>query len=186
MPHESAPDAIRQLRDDCLERIRGGEPTASVLHDLARAVDAVVGEGGAASILFLDDAARLRNGAAPRLPRYYVEAIDGIAPDPAVGTCAAAAATGEEVVTPSFMECDRWRELGHLPLALGYVGAWSHPIRSAVNQRVLGTFGVYHRDVRGPTDRERAIVQELAMVAACALERRTCMAPAGENAAPTD
>ena len=165
---------VRRACDDCLRLLERGESFDRILVALASAADGVIGDGGAASILFLDEDARLRNGAAPRLPQYYVDAIDGIAPDPDVGTCAAAAATGEEVVTPSFLDCERWRELGHLPLALGYVGAWSHPIRSPVDDRVLGTFGVYHRDVRPPTDHERAMVRELARVAARALEGRGC------------
>lgn len=173
---------IRQACEACMDSIRRGHAFESVLHDLAAAADAVLGEGGAASILVLDDESRLRNGAAPRLPQYYIDAIDGIAPDPDVGTCAAAAATGEEIVTPSFMDCDRWRELGHLPLALGYVGAWSHPIRSSVDRRVLGTFGVYHRDVRTPTERERDAVRALARVAACALETRAPVDRANEDA----
>ncbi|MFZ5656816.1 MAG: GAF domain-containing protein [Pseudomonadota bacterium] len=164
------PDAIAQAREDCLQRIRRGEPAEAVLHALACAIDRIVGDGGAASILFLDERGRLRSAASPRLPPDYLAAIDGLAPDPGVGTCAAAAATGEEVITPSFVACGRWRELGRLPLALGYVGAWSHPIRSLVDQRVLGTFGVYHRDVREPTELERAAVRQLAPVAARVLE----------------
>ena len=39
-----------------------------------------------------------------------------------------------------------------------------------VDRRVLGTFGVYHRDVRLPTVAEREAVRTLAIVAACALE----------------
>lgn len=166
------PDAVAQVREDCLRRIRRGEPAEAVLHALACAIDRIVDGGGAASILLLDERGRLRSGASPRLPPDYLAAIDGLAPDPDVGTCAAAtaAATGEEVVTPSFVACGRWRELGRLPLALGYLGAWSHPIRSLVDQHVLGTFGVYHRDVREPTGFERAAVRQLAPVAARVLE----------------
>lgn len=161
---------IGSIRDACLRRVEQGAPAAEVLCELADAMDRLVGEGGAASILVLDRGGLLRGAAGPRLPAAYVAAIDGLRPQPGVGTCAAAAALGEEVLTPSFLDCERWRELGHLPLALGFVGAWSHPIRSLVDRRVLGTFGVYHRDVRLPTVAEREAVRTLAIVAACALE----------------
>ena len=163
-------ETIAAVRDACLRRIEQGDPATAVLSELADAMDRLVGEGGAASVLCLDAGGALRGVAGARLPAPYVAAIDGLRPDPRVGTCAAAAALGEEVMTPSFLDCDRWRELGHLPLALGFVGAWSHPIRSLVDGRVLGTFGVYHRDVRLPTDAERTAVRALAIVAACALE----------------
>ena len=84
-----------------------------------------------------------------------------------MGTCAAAAATGQPVVTPSFLSDTKWAELRHLPLALGFVGAWSQPIIS--EGRVLGTFGTYFRDEREPTQEERRTVELLASVAARAI-----------------
>lgn len=120
------------------------------------------------SILLLDSEGLLRNGASPNLPADYLDAIDRLKPDPNVGTCAAAAATGEVVVTPDFHADTRWAELRHLPLALGYHSAWSQPIKAA-DGRVLGTFGTYFRSQREPTPQERAVVALLAGVAANAL-----------------
>ena len=57
------------------------------------------------------------------------------------------------------------RELGHLPLALGFRGAWSMPIK-APQGHVLGTFGTYFREHRSPTAAEREVVALLAEVAA--------------------
>ena len=94
-----------------------------------------------ASILVLDCDGLLRNGASPELPGDVFERHRRSKPDPAVGTCAAAAATGAVVITPDFLADGKWAELRHLPLAIGFVGAWSMPIKSAADGRVLGTFG---------------------------------------------
>ena len=51
------------------------------------------------SILVLDEQGLLRNGSSPRLPGDYLQAIDRLKPHPEIGTCAAAAATGELVIT---------------------------------------------------------------------------------------
>ena len=51
---------------------------------------------------------------------------------------------------------DKWAELRHLPLALGFVGAWSMPITSSEG-KVLGTFGTYFRDRRSPTPKEKGV-----------------------------
>jgi GAF domain-containing protein len=98
----------------------------------------------------------------------YLRAIDGLKPDAKVGTCAAAAATGCPVVTLDFRADDKWAELRHLPLSLGFVGAWSMPIKSAEG-KVLGTFGTYFRDRRSPTPEERRGVEFLANAAASVL-----------------
>jgi GAF domain-containing protein len=87
-----------------------------------------------------------------------------------VGTCAAAAATGSVVVTPDFRADGKWAELRHLPLSLGFVAAWSMPIKSSGGE-VLGTLGTYYRDTREPTPRELAAVGRLAATAARALNR---------------
>jgi hypothetical protein len=58
------------------------------------------------------------------------------------------------VLTSSFLEDSKWAELRHLPLALGFVGAWSMPIRARASGAVLGTFGTYYRDVREPSPQE--------------------------------
>jgi len=105
------------------------------------------------SILLLDQDGLLRNAASPQLPADYLEAIDGLRPDANVGTCAAAAATGCIVFTPSFFADDKWAELRHLPLALGYLGAWSMPIKTSDN-RIIGTFGTYFRQHREPSKEE--------------------------------
>ena len=124
-----------------------------------------------ASILVLDREGLLRNGASPNLPADYLDAIDRLKPDPRLGTCAAAAATGQVVETPSFYEDAKWAELRHLPLALGFVGAWSLPILGP-ERRVLGTFGTYFREHRRPSAAEREAVGVLAAVAATAITAR--------------
>jgi GAF domain-containing protein len=145
-------------------------PRHEILTCLVAAAEAVAGPRTVASILVLDEDGLLRNGASPNLPSDYLAAIDRLRPDPAVGTCAAAAATGAIVITRDFLADDKWGELRHLPLALGFVGAWSMPIKAGRDQRVLGTFGTYYRDPRQPTTHEVEAVRTLAGVAARVLD----------------
>lgn len=151
------------------QMLQAGTPRREILTHLATTAEMVAGAGTAASILVLDDHGLLRNGASPNLPTDYLDAIDRLKPDPRVGTCAAAAATGEVVVTPDFRADAKWAELRHLPLALGFAGAWSMPIKSR-HGRVLGTFGTYFQRSREPTTDEREAVSRLAGAAALAIE----------------
>ena len=161
---ERAAAQVRQLK-------QSGASRRELLARLAAAGEALAGPGSTVSILVLDAAGLLRNGASPNLPDDYLDAIDGLKPDPHVGTCAAAAATGCAVVTDDFHADEKWAELRHLPLALGYLGAWSMPIKRA-DGTVLGTFGTYFRERRGPSVRERVGVEKLAEVAAVVLSEQ--------------
>jgi GAF domain-containing protein len=152
------------------QMIKAGTPRREILTRLATAGEMLAGPDASVSILVLDEAGLLRNGASPNLPTDYLDAIDRLKPNALVGTCASAAATGSVVLTPDFHADDKWAELRHLPLALGYVGAWSMPIKSAEG-KVLGTFGTYFRSHRSPTPRERRGVELLAAAAALALAK---------------
>lgn len=164
-------DQIEQACTQANQMIDAHAPRHEVLTRLVTAAEVVSGPRAVASILVLDEQGLLRNGASPNLPRDYLDAIDRLRPDPGVGTCAAAAATGCIVLTPDFRADDKWAELRHLPMSLGFVGAWSMPIKSSHDGRVLGTFGTYYRDSRVPSDRERTAVGRLAGVAARALDQ---------------
>lgn len=161
--HASLSEQVRQM-------MIAGAPTREILTHLATEGEVLAGPGAAVSILVLDEEGLLRNGASPNLPSDYLDAIDRLKPDASVGTCAAAAATGCPVETPDFQADDKWAELRHLPMSLGYVGAWSMPIKSPEG-RVLGTFGTYYRDRRLPTPQERQGVELLAGAAALVLTK---------------
>jgi GAF domain-containing protein len=165
---EPSSDFVGRAVEQVREMVQNGVSQREMLTRLATAGEVLSGSGAIVSILVLDDEGLLRNGASPNLPADYLDAIDRLKPDCHVGTCAAAAATGTVVITPDFCADDKWAELRHLPLALGFVGAWSMPIKSPQG-KVLGTFGTYFRDRRRPTAEEREGVQRLATAAAMVL-----------------
>jgi GAF domain-containing protein len=168
---DNASRVITEACEQAERLIAGNAPYTDIFACLIAAAEQVSGQGAVSSVLVLDQHGLLRNGASPNLPLDYLRAIDGLRPDAAVGTCAAAAATGAVVVTPSFLADGKWAELRHLPLAIGFAGAWSMPIKSARDGRVLGTFGTYYRDVRQPTSQEVEAVTSLAAAAARAMDR---------------
>ena len=150
--------------------VKDGAARREVLTHIAATAERISDPGCAASILVLDDEGLLRNGASPNIPADYLDAIDRLKPDANLGTCAAAAATGNVVITRSFTEDSKWAELRHLPLALGYVGAWSTPIKDDAG-RVLGTLGIYNRKPREPSGEELDAMGLLAAAAAHAITR---------------
>ena len=163
--------------EEALQMFHNGVGKVEVLSFLAFAAERAAGSDAVVSILLLDEAGLLRNGASPRLPQDYLQAIDGLKPNPEVGTCAAAAATGKVVVTPSFYADNKWAELRHLPTSLGFVGAWSMPIKTNIDE-VLGTFGTYYRNQKQPSVEEMKGVELLASAAAIVVSKKTAVNPA--------
>jgi GAF domain-containing protein len=152
---------------------RNFEPYRVLCH-LATAAD-YASPGTVSSILLLDEKGLLRNGASPKLPADYLQAIDGLRPDKDIGTCASAAATGSIVITEDFCSDSKWPELRHLPLSLGFKSAWSMPIKNNL-EKVLGTFGTYFTMSRQPTQKEIEGVRILAKAAAKIIESREVLA----------
>jgi GAF domain-containing protein len=170
VPREDARlDIFEQTAERARQLIQDGASERAVLTCLVGGTEAAAGDGSVCSILLLDGDGLLRNGASPNLPRDYLDAIDRLKPNPNVGTCAAVAATGQIIFTPDFCDDNKWAELRHLPMQLGFVGAWSAPILHPENGQVLGTFGTYFREKRAPSPAEIAGVQRLAKLAATAI-----------------
>lgn len=147
-----------------------GYPQHKILDHIVKGAEQIEGKGAVVSILLLDSEGLLRNGSSPQLPYDYLTAIDGIKPNKNVGTCASAAASGEMVTTIDFMSDEKWSELRHLPLALGFKAAWSMPIKDSKGE-VIGTFGTYFRTNRQPSEDEIEAISLLTKTVAHILEK---------------
>jgi len=164
-------EALLDAQREVLESMVRGRPLREVLAALCRIAESQADSVVRAGILLLDRAGeRLNVGAAPSLPESYNQAIDGLLIAPNVGTCLAAAARREVVITQDIANDAGWRDFKHLPLELGLKAAWSMPILSSSGD-VLGTFGTYFFEEREPTANERRLVEVLARTAALAIER---------------
>lgn len=160
-----------ESQNEVLQLIISSAPLSQIFNRLIATVEQEAGGTAVASILLLDPATQLlKHGAAPSLPDSYNYAINGLAIDAEGGTCAAAAARNETVITLDFETAPGWQTLKHLPLALGLRADWSMPIRSS-GGAVIGTFGTYFRTCRAPTESEIAIMTLLAKTAALAIKR---------------
>ncbi len=163
--------ALLEAQRDVLEMIVRHRPLTEVLDELCRIVERRATRPARASILLLQpDGQTLVTGSAPSLPESYCREIDGIVIAPNLGTCAAAAARRQSVITRDIETDPGWRVIRHLPLELGLRAAWSMPILSAQGA-VLGTFGTYFLEKRSPTAEEVGLVEVLTRTAALAIER---------------
>jgi PAS domain S-box-containing protein len=162
---------IVENQNEALQLVISGAPLDRIFSRLIALVEAEAAGDAIGAILLLDaDKRRLVHGAAPSLPDAYNRAIDGLPIDAHLGTCAAAAARNEIVITPDLASAPGWEGLRGPALALGLRAAWSMPIVSSEGE-VLGTFGTYFRRTRRPTESEIDTMAVLVKTAALAITR---------------
>jgi len=124
------------------------------------------------SILILDPGGTyLSHGAAPSLPKVYVQAIDGSAIGPNAGSCGTAAYLGKPVIVSDIAHDALWNDYRDLALPHGLRACWSTPITSGEG-KVLGTFALYYHEPRRPTEREREVVRWATPFAAIVIEEK--------------
>ncbi|GHK00007.1 SpoIIE family protein phosphatase [Streptomyces sp. NPDC003753] len=154
-----------------LEQIARQAPLAEVLEGMARAIEDLAPEEVLVSVLLADaDGKHLRHGAAPSLPDFYNQAIDGIATGDGVGSCGTAAHRRKTVIVTDIATDPFWDDFRHLAEAARLAACWSTPIL-ARDGSLLGTFAMYHRTPRAPQESDLALARVFADTAALAIER---------------
>ncbi|MDB4928622.1 MAG: hypothetical protein JWM10_1106 [Myxococcaceae bacterium] len=151
-----------------LERVAAGAPLREILEAVVLVIEGQA-DGMLCSILLFDpDARTLSHGAAPHLPPAFVAAVDGSVVGPTVGSCGAAAYFRERFVVEDVTTHPNWTDYHALLAPAGLRACWSAPILSP-SQDLLGTFAMYYRRPRGPTEREEAWVDAASHLAAVAI-----------------
>ncbi|MGW1588543.1 SpoIIE family protein phosphatase [Streptomyces sp. NPDC002386] len=153
-----------------LEQIARQAPLHDVLDGMCGAIEELCPDVIVSVLLADEDGRHLRHGAAPSLPDFYNQAIDGIAAGEGVGSCGTAAHRRRAVIVPDIAADPLWDDFRGLAGRAGLAACWSTPIL-ARDGRLLGTFAMYHRTPRAPQDTDLALARAFADTAALAIER---------------
>ncbi|MCQ9131854.1 SpoIIE family protein phosphatase [Streptomyces hilarionis] len=153
-----------------LEQIARQAPLPEVLEGMCQVIEELSPDVIVSVLLADEDGRRLHHGAAPSLPGFYNEAIDGIATGEGVGSCGTAAHRRQKVIVTDIADDPLWDDFRDLAEQAGLAACWSTPIL-ARDGRLLGTFAMYHRTPRTPQDTDLALARLFADTAALAIER---------------
>ncbi len=154
-----------------LELIARGAPATDTLAAVARFAEEVLPEM-LASILAYDQVdGVLRRGGYGRLPASFAEAVDGMIPSAASGSCGTAAFRRERVVSHDIANDPLWDGHRELAASYGIAAGWSTPLLDPERGELLGVFGMYYRTPRRPSDTELVLVDDLASLATVALKQ---------------
>jgi diguanylate cyclase (GGDEF)-like protein/PAS domain S-box-containing protein len=159
-----------KTRNHVLELLAHGAPLATILGAIVRGVEQERPDMLCSIMLLDSEGTHLLNGAAPSLPDFYNDAIDGFGIGIGAGSFGTTAFTGQRVIVEDVQTHPYWTPYKELTARAGLGACWSEPIRSA-SGRVLGTFAIYHHQAHRPTDEEIRLIERTANLAEIALGR---------------
>jgi len=160
-----------RTRGEIMEMLAKSRPLTDVLETLAIRIEDEL-EGASCSILLLDrEGKRLICGAAPNLPDFYNEAIEGLEIAPGVGSCGNAAATGKRTIAADIQRHPFWEPFRDLAARAELAACWSEPIFDG-SDNVLGTFAIYYGSPREPDDSDFMVIERASKMAGIAIQRR--------------
>jgi diguanylate cyclase (GGDEF)-like protein len=163
-------DKVNTLRNNILELIAGADQLSTVLPAIIQGIEKEHPEA-ICSILLLDHSGKhLVLGAAPSLPDFYNEAIDGVAIGQGMGSCGTAAFIKERVIVSDISTHPYWEFWTELAKKAQLASCWSEPIIDNTGN-VLGTFAIYHRKISTPTTMDFKLIEQFSNLTRLAIER---------------
>ena len=173
--HET--DRIRDLlasQNRVHELIARAAPLEEALDELTRGIERYDPSVLPCVVLLDRESSTLHPGSGPSLPPEWLAALDGAVIGPNIGTCGAAAWSGELTITEDIALDPKWAPIRKPALRLGLRACWSMPFKSPDGD-VLGTLALYGHQPRAPQPEHLALMDVSAQLAAIAIGRHRTM-----------
>ncbi len=163
-------ESLLEGEKQVMEMIATRKPLREILETIALNFEANSGDA-LCSILMLNDAGtHVKFGAGPNLPTAYNDGIDGEPIGPNAGSCGTAAYRRERVIVTDIALDPLWADYRDFALGFGLRACWSTPIIGNDN-KVLGTFAIYYREVREPDPMDFELIDRAASHVKIAIEQ---------------
>lgn len=156
-----------------LEMTAKGNSLESILEALCRVVEETASECYCSIILFDPSGSKIQQAIAPSLPSSYNDRFPGVSVDREGGPCTEAARRKIQVIVSDVASDTRLDRVEWRTDALMHdlKACWSTTI-SASTGIVLGTFAIYWREPRTPTEQDQKIIEQVTHLAAVAIESK--------------
>jgi formate hydrogenlyase transcriptional activator len=165
-------ELLRAAEKRTLEMIGDGVGLQDILDELCRSIEVQAPTTVSTILLMAPDGKHLWHAAGHRVPRDWLPAISPLPIGPRAGCCGAAAFFKRRVIVSDVATDPVWSD-EHRQLALenGILAAWSQPILTKDGE-VLGTFALYAKGPRTPTDAELELIEGAGHIALIAIGRQ--------------
>lgn len=163
---------LQLLESDVNEMLDAGKDLKEVLNQILNWIeDESKNEIFTSILLYKKETSQLFTGAAPSLPDHYNKVISGLTTGPVAGSCGTAAYYGKQVIVEDIETDPLWENYKMYALPEGLHSCWSTPIFGA-NKELLGTFAIYYKEPRKPTEHDLQLIDEIVGLTATAIETR--------------
>jgi signal transduction histidine kinase len=163
-------EAIIEGQVYVLEMISRNVPIQEVLEGIIKWVESHSDGEVMGSILLADEEGKsLLHCAAPSLPDFYNAAAHGLPIGYGQGSCGTAAFLKEQVIVDDIATSPLWSKYLPITEQAGLGACWSTPLIGK-NGNLLGTFAMYFRTPRKPTDNDLHIIKLVGRTIVIAIE----------------
>ena len=157
-----------------LEMIAFGASLTDVLEDLCDTIDDQAPEIISSILLMDPNGEQLWPAAGRRVPEGWVRTITPLPIGPGMGSCGTAAFLKKPVIISDIASDPPWSDITtpdytEIALSYGLRAAWSQPLISKDNE-LLGTFAIYYREPRQPSDTDLKLIEGAANIAVIAIK----------------
>jgi len=159
-----------QMRQHTLEKVARGRSLDEIMLQVIESAESIYPQSMCSILLMDEEGEHLLCGAAPSLPAAFNNAINGVKIGMNVGSCGAAAFSGERVIVEDIASHPYWENYKDIAADAGLGSCWSEPILSTGN-KVLGTFAIYRKMPGLPDKQEIALIESAANLVGIAIER---------------
>ena len=171
MTHRHMETSLLRHHGRIQDMIIRGVSLNNILTEIVKGIENIC-SGSVCSILLLDkERKRIRLGASPSLPPYFIKAIEEVEVEVGAGSSGTAASTGQQVIVDDVSSHPFWERYRDVAKRAGFVAGWAQPIFDS-DQNILGTFGMYHNKPTPMNDVWLSLLEQAARLVSLALERK--------------
>lgn len=153
-----------------LEQIVSGASLEDALIQIIRGIEASC-PGTLGSIILLDsDCRKVATSLAPSIGESYASLILGLEIGPSTGSCGTACYRREPVIVTDIESDPLWNDYRDIARRFDLKACWSYPILREDGEP-MGSFAMYYRTQKGPTETELGLINEAIRVAGVAIHR---------------
>ncbi|GJJ01539.1 hypothetical protein RugamoR64_20770 [Duganella rhizosphaerae] len=161
-------EQLRDGKNQVLEMIARGAPLADTLERLTLLIESQAPPVLCTVMLVAPDGVTLLSAAGPSMPADYLAAIHGLPSGPVAGSCGTAVHRKETVVVSDTYHDPLWAPYQEIAVQYGLRACWAMPILLDPGT-VLGSFAMYYREPRSPTEDDRRLIKAASHLAGIAI-----------------